>query len=153
MALTTKPNHAVLYIIQYISIMKKYAKFCAISVHFLLCQSPQFSFLITEIEKLSSNSRLKYEKFSISFSFILPLLIFWFPAVNHLFIIYTKINYFHFYETFMTYDVTFDLFSWISKFVRKFWHDFFAGEVRTSFFSSKNLFEVQKCCEKFSSST
>ena len=30
---------------------------------------------------------------------------------------------------------------------------FFAGEVRTSFFSSKNLFEVQKCCEKSSSPT
>ena len=56
MALMTKPNHAVLYIIQYISIMKKYAKFCAISVHFLLCQSPQFSFLrlkLREIEKFS----------------------------------------------------------------------------------------------------
>ena len=52
----TKPNHAVLYIIQYISIMKKYAKFCAISVHFLLCQSPQFSFLrlkLREIEKIA----------------------------------------------------------------------------------------------------
>ena len=64
----TKPNHAVLYIIQYISIMKKYAKFCAISVHFLLCQSPQFSFLRLKITGIENTGRKEkaYENVLIS---------------------------------------------------------------------------------------
>ena len=68
-----KPNYAVLYIIQYISIMKKYAKFCAISVHFLLCQSPQFSFLrlkLREIEKISDLNKKNFRSlFLLSYRF------------------------------------------------------------------------------------
>ena len=77
----------------YYTIYKYYEKICQILCHKCSFSALPIAPVLVFKVKIKRNwevSIIKYESFSISFSFILPLLIFWFPAVDHLFIIYTK---------------------------------------------------------------